>query len=285
MFSPFVGRIIDNGLGNIVLPGSFWLPLLLLLVATQALLLSAAFAATTTALIGVLLLNTLCNALAFTTQFAYVAMTFDAALFGPLIACCNMLQGVLGLLAWPGLCPNPFGVTAFKPVLLGVLMPPTVLLLMCPLYERSLERLLRYGGDGVTANATAALAKRHMWTFFLPTEPSPPTHPTAAECETEDSRAVGVKRIMDDESAGTALLHGIGATDGHEACGGSCGRSHSNARSERRAECASWSHPSAHDWRSDDGAYASRADSNTASAPSSRRSSFSAVPVPYPYAW
>ena len=40
-------------------------------------------------------------------------------------------------------------------------------------------RMMDVDGDGVTTNATAALAKRHMWTLFLPTEPSPATHPTA----------------------------------------------------------------------------------------------------------
>jgi len=211
--------------------------------------------------VGVLLLNTLCNALAFTTQFAYVAMTFDTALYGPLIACCIALQGALGLLAWPGLCPNPFGATAFEPVLLGVLLPPTVLLLACPLYQRSLERQLRHGGDGAANSATAALAKRHMWTFTHTPGPSPATDSAAAECAAE--RAVG------DDSGAAPLLRAL----------------------EWRAERASWSYPSAHDWRSGDGSYASSADSSaysvysTASAPSSRPSSFSSVPVPYPHAW
>ena len=85
-------------------------------------------------------LSTAATSFAFTIQFTYISFTYAPNLYGPLISVSVGIQGVVGLLAYPGLSPNPFGPQAFMQPLLWILLPPTALLLYFPWLQWRLER-------------------------------------------------------------------------------------------------------------------------------------------------
>ena len=149
LFSPLVGRLVDRR--------GFWPAFLGLVLATQLMLLACLLPGPVlpSQLLMLLLFN-LVQAFAYTLQFAYITMAYRAALFGPLVAAAIGTQGLVGFVVWPGLSPNPFGPEAFAAPLLGVMLPPTLLLYNVVWRQRALEKRNGHAWSSVETTATAA---------------------------------------------------------------------------------------------------------------------------------
>ena len=130
--APFVGTLINRRRG-------FVAPLALMVVLTQGML-GACFLPSLRSQLATMTLSTAATSFCFTIQFAYISITYPPNLYGPLLTVSVGIQGVVGLLAFPGLSPNPFGPTAFAQPLLWILLPPTAVLLYFPYLQWRLER-------------------------------------------------------------------------------------------------------------------------------------------------
>jgi len=114
LFTPLIGYIIQRE--------GFWIPMFLNVLVTQVCI-ALCWAPTLDSQYAMLIFLNLIQGLAYTMQFAYVQLTYEASLYGPLIAFLIAAQGIVGLIAWPGLSPNPFGASNFTPVLIICLVP------------------------------------------------------------------------------------------------------------------------------------------------------------------
>uniref|UniRef100_A0A7S3Z678 Major facilitator superfamily (MFS) profile domain-containing protein n=1 Tax=Lotharella globosa TaxID=91324 RepID=A0A7S3Z678_9EUKA len=114
LFTPGIGYLIEKK--------GFWIPMLCNVLVTQIGVALCWGPGLESQYVMLVFLN-LIQAFAYTMQFAYVQLTYPENLFGPLIAFLIAAQGIIGLIAWPGLSPNPFGSTAFTPPLLICLIP------------------------------------------------------------------------------------------------------------------------------------------------------------------
>mmetsp|Transcript_20871 Transcript_20871/g.51169 ORF Transcript_20871/g.51169 Transcript_20871/m.51169 type:complete len:517 (-) Transcript_20871:83-1633(-) len=132
LFTPLVGFLIQRT--------GFALPMLLNVLVTQ-ICLGLCWAPGLESQYVMLLFFNLVQAFAYTLEFTYVQLTFPPAMYGPLIASVIAIQGLIGFIAWPGLSPNPFGSTAFTPVLLICLIP-TVLLYYVPYQQQRHDKAL-----------------------------------------------------------------------------------------------------------------------------------------------
>mmetsp|Transcript_9281 Transcript_9281/g.22822 ORF Transcript_9281/g.22822 Transcript_9281/m.22822 type:complete len:524 (-) Transcript_9281:137-1708(-) len=132
LFTPWIGYSIQET--------GFSIPMFLNLLVTQICVLLCWAPGLASQYVMLIFLN-LIQGFAYTMQFAYVQLTYPDALYGPLIAFLIAAQGIIGLIAWPGLSPNPFGATAFTPVLLICLIP-TTLLYYIPWQQRKYDNLV-----------------------------------------------------------------------------------------------------------------------------------------------
>jgi len=118
LFTPFVGYLIQKT--------GFSLSMLCNVIVTQ-ICIALCWLPTLYSQYVMLVFFNLIQAFAYTMEFTYIQLTYPPQLYGPLIAFVVAFQGVIGLIAWPGLSPNPFGATAFTPVLLICLIPSFLL--------------------------------------------------------------------------------------------------------------------------------------------------------------
>ncbi len=130
LFTPLVGLLVQQS--------GFW-PCMAGLVLSAASCIILCWTTTLDSLYVMLLFFNLTQAFAYTLEFAYIQMTYAPGLYGPLVATTIAVQAIIGLVAWPGLSPNPFGATDFTPVLLICLLP-TLLLAVVPYRQYVLER-------------------------------------------------------------------------------------------------------------------------------------------------
>lgn len=119
VFAPAIGALIDSS--------GFRFPALLLLAAMQ-LCVGCLWHGGVVAQWASLVLIAFLSAVAYTMQFAYLKLSFDAECFAGLLSTVLAVQGCVGFIAWPVLSQmRPFGADPCAGNFLLLLLPPFAL--------------------------------------------------------------------------------------------------------------------------------------------------------------